>query len=231
MKKRIGIQGFLIFASTCAAVLFYKYLFPSPCEKWAYDYIGIIGMILVLKGYLLRIAARGAKSEMNPDGLTLVVSGPYQLTRNPMYLGTLLIGLGVSFALFKWWVGCVFAAAYLMIYIPQIKSEEKVLSERFGEVFGDYCNSVPRFFPVCGCGMPSANLPIRPDWIKKEASSLAATFAAILLVLLWQDFSVFGYVRYKMLVLKLSIAAVYALVVYILHYEKNNAAGNRKGCC
>ena len=233
MKKRIGIQGFLIFASTCAAILFYKFLFPSSCEKWAYDFIGIIGMVLVIKGYLLRISARGAKSEINTDGKTLVVSGPYQLTRNPMYLGTLLIGLGVSFALFKWWVGCVFAAAYLLIYIPQIKLEEKILSERFGGAFKDYCLAVPRFFPrgKCCSSMAPASLPIRKGWIMKEASSMAAVFFAILLVTLWQEFALFGRIRYRMLALKLLIAAAYAIVVYVLHYEKNIAAGNCKGCC
>ena len=188
MKKRIGIQGFLIFLSVCALIFFARYLFAFNRPKLLDGLFSIFGVILILLGYALRISSRGIKAQKNPDGKTLVTSGPYALTRNPMYLGTLLIGLGVTTTLFKWWVFLVFLAVYLAIYIPQINREEKTLSARFQDKFKEYCRLSPKFFPrltkLFGAA-PEKYFQIKANWAKKELPSLIYTLVFIVGLKIW----------------------------------------------
>jgi len=149
----------------------------------------ILGFLLLLLGYFLRIGARGFKSELNPDGNTLIVSGIYALTRNPMYLGTLLIGIGIVTALFHWWMIVIFVTVYLSIYIPQMNKEAKLLRRRFGGIFDSYCRSTPIFMPSLKSMFkpsPPGYLKIKPCWIKKELISLVLTSALILGIILWR---------------------------------------------
>ncbi|MDD5652631.1 MAG: isoprenylcysteine carboxylmethyltransferase family protein [Candidatus Omnitrophica bacterium] len=188
MKTRIGIQGFLIFISVFILAFFWRFIFAWDRPKLLDLLITLCAIALIIFGYALRIAARGFKAQENPDGNTLVTTGPYLLTRNPMYLGTLCIGLGVITALFRWWVIPVFLAVYLAIYIPQINREEKVLAERFSERFDWYCRKVPKFFPALGTLLstsPEQYCMIKSGWIKKELSSFLYTSIFIIALKVW----------------------------------------------
>ena len=74
------------------------------------------------------------------------MSGPYAYTRNPLYLGSLLIGIGFAVAARSWWVGVVLMVMFFAIYVPVIRDEEAFLRQRFPE-FEEYARRVPRIFP------------------------------------------------------------------------------------
>jgi protein-S-isoprenylcysteine O-methyltransferase Ste14 len=101
-----------------------------------------LGMILILPGLLIRALASGhvRKNE------ALATSGPYAYTRNPLYLGSLLIGLGFAVASRNWWIGLLLIVMLFAIYAPVILDEEKFLRRRFPE-FDNYAQQVPRMFP------------------------------------------------------------------------------------
>ena len=101
-----------------------------------------IGTVLIVPGLLIRALASGhvRKNE------TLATSGPYAYTRNPLYLGSLLIGIGFALAARNWWIGVVLVVMFFAIYLPVIRSEEAFLRERFPE-FEEYAKSVPRMLP------------------------------------------------------------------------------------
>lgn len=181
MKKRIQIQGFLIFVATVSVVLFHKHIFQDRSERALNTVLGILGALFFFCGYFLRVAARGDKSEQNPDGKTLVSRGLYAVTRNPMYLGTLLIGLGINFILFKWWVGIVFLVVYLAIYIPQIDREEQKLSALFGEAFRSYCVKTPKFFPNI-FRISLRAFEVKPQWFRTESYSFMAVLICIIAI-------------------------------------------------
>jgi protein-S-isoprenylcysteine O-methyltransferase Ste14 len=167
-------------AGFAVIAIFYRHILPAHGQGLAWE---ILGLGMVLLGYLLRISARGVKAELNPDGKTLVVKGPYALTRNPMYLGTLLIGIGFIMALLRWWVSAIFLIIYLVIYIPQIRKEEVKLMIFFKGVFIDYCNQTPRFFPKIKkllATNPGDYLAFKLSWLKKELPSLAMTLVLII---------------------------------------------------
>lgn len=100
------------------------------------------GAIVIFPGLLIRALASGhvRKNE------ALATSGPYAYTRNPLYLGSLLIGVGFAIAARSWWIGAALVAMFLAIYIPVIRSEEQFLHEQFPE-FKIYVQKVPRMLP------------------------------------------------------------------------------------
>jgi protein-S-isoprenylcysteine O-methyltransferase Ste14 len=101
-----------------------------------------LGALIVVPGLLLRALASGhvRKNE------ALAISGPYAYTRNPLYLGSLLIGLGFAVAARSWWVGAALVVLFLAIYVPVIRDEEAFLQRTFPE-FAEYARRVPRMLP------------------------------------------------------------------------------------
>jgi protein-S-isoprenylcysteine O-methyltransferase Ste14 len=101
-----------------------------------------LGAILVVPGLLVRAVASGhvRKNE------SLATSGPYAYTRNPLYLGSLLIGVGFAVAAQSWWVVVVLVVMFFVIYLPVIRDEEAFLRQKFSE-FDEYARRVPRIFP------------------------------------------------------------------------------------
>ena len=101
-----------------------------------------LGAVLIVPGLLIRALASGhvRKNE------ALATSGPYAYTRNPLYLGSLLIGVGFAVAARSWWVGVALVVMFIAIYLPVIRSEEEFLRSKFPE-FEEYARRVPRMFP------------------------------------------------------------------------------------
>lgn len=100
------------------------------------------GAIAVVPGLLLRALASGHVHKNE----ALATSGPYAYTRNPLYLGSLLIGMGFAIAARSWWIGLALVVVFFAIYLPVIRDEEKFLRSQFPE-FDDYAKHVPRLFP------------------------------------------------------------------------------------
>ena len=101
-----------------------------------------LGMLLVLPGLLIRGLASGhvRKNE------ELTTSGPYAYTRNPLYLGSLILALGFVLASRSWWIAAVMILMFVAIYGPVIRSEETSLRNQF-PAFDEYARAVPRLVP------------------------------------------------------------------------------------
>ena len=99
-------------------------------------------LVLVIPGLWLRGYASGYVKK-NQE---LTTSGPYAYTRNPLYLGSILIAAGFAVALLSWAVAIVLAVGFAIIYIPVIASEERFLRATFPG-FDEYCWRVPRLIP------------------------------------------------------------------------------------
>jgi protein-S-isoprenylcysteine O-methyltransferase Ste14 len=99
-------------------------------------------LALVVPGLWLRGYASGYVKKNRE----LTVTGPYAYTRNPLYLGSMLIAGGFALALLSWPVAILLAAGFAVIYIPVIASEERFLREAFAG-FDEYCRRVPRLIP------------------------------------------------------------------------------------
>ena len=102
-----------------------------------------IGGPVAILGLALRAWAAG-HIHKNDE---LATTGPYAYTRNPLYLGSFLLGLGFTIASARWWLGLVFAALFLGIYLPVMRVEAKTLAELFNGQYAAYANAVPLFIP------------------------------------------------------------------------------------
>jgi protein-S-isoprenylcysteine O-methyltransferase Ste14 len=99
-------------------------------------------LALVAPGLWLRAYAAGYVKKNRE----LTSTGPYAHTRNPLYLGSMLIAAGFVLALLSWPVALAMAIGFAVIYIPVIASEERFLRATFPG-FEAYCRSVPRLIP------------------------------------------------------------------------------------
>jgi hypothetical protein len=108
-------------------------------------------LALVLPGLWLRGYAAGYVKKNRE----LTQTGPYAHTRNPLYLGSILIAAGFAVALLSWPICLALAFMFLIIYIPVIASEERFLRATFSD-FEAYCRRVPRLIPRITPGKPPA---------------------------------------------------------------------------
>jgi protein-S-isoprenylcysteine O-methyltransferase Ste14 len=99
-------------------------------------------LALVLPGLWLRGYAAGYVKKNRE----LTRTGPYAYTRNPLYLGSMLIAAGFALALESWVLAVTLAVVFLVIYVPVIAAEERFLRATFPG-FAEYCSRVPRLLP------------------------------------------------------------------------------------
>jgi len=102
-----------------------------------------IGGPIGLLGLALRAWATGHIRKNS----ALAITGPYAYTRNPLYLGSFVLGLGFTVASGRWWLGLLFAALFLGIYLPVMRVEATTLAELFEDDYNEYARRVPLFFP------------------------------------------------------------------------------------
>ena len=103
----------------------------------------LAGAIVSIFGILIRAWASGHIRKNK----TLAVSGPYAFTRNPLYLGSFLLGVGFTIASGVWWLALIFIILFLGIYLPVMRVEAEDLTQIFGADFEEYKRAVPLFFP------------------------------------------------------------------------------------
>lgn len=103
----------------------------------------VIGGAIAVFGLLVRAWASGHIRKNK----TLAISGPYAYTRNPLYLGSFILGVGFTVTAGVWWLGLAFIALFLGIYLPVMRVEADELTHIFGEEYRQYAGRVPLFFP------------------------------------------------------------------------------------
>jgi protein-S-isoprenylcysteine O-methyltransferase Ste14 len=144
----------------------------------------LLGTAFVIAGIAVRALASGHLKK-NEE---LTTSGPYAYTRNPLYLGSLILALGFAIAARNSWIAALLLTIFVSIYMPVISAEEAFLQTRFPE-FAKYSAQVPRVIPR----LRSHN-PYQPGFSWKlylkhreynAAIGSVALLAALIAKLLW----------------------------------------------
>lgn len=125
-----------------------------PAPEYLYP-----GLIMALAGISLRVWASGHLVK----GRVLATHGPYRWTRNPLYLGSFLMGIGFCVAAAQPLLLAAFLILFPSIYIPVIKREEQELSAAFGSSFEAYRAAVPLFLPIPKKGNSLEAKRVSPD--------------------------------------------------------------------
>ena len=112
----------------------------------------LIGAVPLILGECLRLWAVGyaggaTRSRTLGTASDLVTTGPYAHVRNPLYLGNLLLSLGVCVIANVYWMVIVLLVGYFAQYLPIIASEEAYLREFCGLTYQTYYATVPKFIP------------------------------------------------------------------------------------
>ena len=144
-----------------------------------------VGALVLLPGLVLRGLASGHVQKDKQ----LTTSGPYAYTRNPLYLGSLMLAAGFAIAARSWWIAAGIVLLFFVIYLPVIRAEEAFLRERFPQ-FDEYAREVPGLFPrVSGFGKRSGSFSWSLYWKHREYNATlgsSAIMAALLAKLLWR---------------------------------------------
>ena len=138
----------------------------------------LYGSMIMVPALLLRTAASGHVKK-NQEVTT---SGPYAYTRNPLYLGSMILMIGFGVASRNLWLAVSLVIVFIALYLPVVHDEESYLRGRFPE-FEDYSERVPRIFPRPRAkGTSSA--PFSADLYRKHREYNAALGSVSMIVLL-----------------------------------------------
>lgn len=151
------------------------FVFARPQVKWLLCGVGVAFLGLLLRGY----AAGHLRKHKQ-----LAVSGPYAFTRNPLYLGSVLLAAGFSVASHSW-ISTLLLAAYLAIFYPVvIRREQGELTTLYGDAFLQYASQVPAFWPRLSPAVASTE---RFSWplYKQNREYEAAIGLAVAMAILW----------------------------------------------
>lgn len=154
----------------------------------------ITGFIIAIIGEAVRLwgvswAGSETRTTGKVGGTYLIISGPFAYVRNPLYLGNILmyLGLGImSYAIFPY-LQIVALIFFIVQYYLIVKAEEEYLFKTFGEQYQKYYNSVPRFFPRF---TPHRDDSVEQppfkihEGLKSERRTLQALFAVSILILI-----------------------------------------------
>ena len=148
----------------------------------------LVGAIPLILGESLRLWAVGyaggaTRSRTLGAASDLVTTGPYAHVRNPLYLGNLLLSLGVCVIANVYWMIIVLLIGYFVQYLPIIASEEAYLREFCGAAYETYYTAVPRFIPrLRSYANPSAHSFSLPRALTAEKRTLTAIVCVIGLI-------------------------------------------------
>ena len=134
---------------------------------------------------VLGMALRGWAAGCLAKNRELATGGPYAYTRNPLYLGTLTVAVGLVVAARSVWLGVLFAAVFFLIYLPVIQNEQQHLRRLFPE-YAEYAARVPALWPRFARVEKGPN-PFRMElYLKNQEYQAGAGLAAGMLLLLWK---------------------------------------------
>jgi len=226
MKRRLKTNGAIIFLAVVLLILFPAVFLRSARENHFHTAAKIAGITLILLGQTLRACARGYKSEYSRNGCSLIQGGPYTLVRNPMYLGILIIGLGIVLTLFNWWEAVIFLSVFIWRYIFLIFKEEKKLLTMFPQEYRNYRQKVPRILPALATILQkdiAEYLPLKLSWLKKEIGSILAVLLLVFFLEGWkgvQAKSINLYLKEATLLLAIVILFIF-LTIYLIRRTNN----------
>jgi Phospholipid methyltransferase len=155
------------------ALLYFLLALPAPAALAIGSAIGFAGLVVraLAAGYLKKQEA-------------LATAGPYAWTRNPLYLGSTVMGLGLVVAGNAWLAAAIVAAYFLAFYPAVIRREEEELRARYGSAYEQYAREVPLFWPQ----PPRRHVEAAPfSWalyLRNHEQRAAVGFLAALLLLL-----------------------------------------------
>jgi protein-S-isoprenylcysteine O-methyltransferase Ste14 len=139
----------LLYLAALLILLLLRWLWPLPI----FDHAGILWpgvalmVVSVAFGVWGRTTLARAGTSVNPGRptTTIVASGPYRWSRNPLYVCLAFLFLGITLTLNTWWGILVLVPVLALMHFGVILREERYLDRKFGEIYRDYRSRVRRY--------------------------------------------------------------------------------------
>ncbi len=196
----VAIGNFFFKYRNWIFILFYAALFIPSWPLFSTSRFGSsyyawpisIGLVVTCLGQLIRgltiglaYIVRGGR-EGKPYAEGLVTEGIFRHCRNPLYVGNILMLLGVGILANSLVYVAIVIPIFLFIYQAIVMAEENFLRGKFGAGFDEYCSKVNRWFPnLKGMGSTFASMEFNwRRWIRKEHTTQFIWLVGITLILL-----------------------------------------------
>jgi protein-S-isoprenylcysteine O-methyltransferase Ste14 len=173
-------------------------MFGSPVAD---RLVAACGMIIILLGEAVRLLTigfeyihRGGKEGRVYAG-RLVQGGVFALVRNPMYIGNVLIAVGMTMFLRSPLGYVILIPLFLFLYQALTAAEEAYLCDRFGSDYEEYCAKVNRFLPRLE-HIPEAFSGMRFDWrrsLRKDLGTVVGLTMGLILIPIWRSYLLYGW--------------------------------------
>jgi protein-S-isoprenylcysteine O-methyltransferase Ste14 len=161
----------------------------------------ILGAAIAFSGQALRAVViglayieRGGKNK-KIYASKLVQNGIFAHSRNPLYVGNLLIIVGLTVIHNGTWMYAIVLPFFFFVYMAIVAAEERFLHREFGAEYDEYCRRVPRFIPrLAGLGSTLRSMTF--DWkrlVRKEYGTFFSTITGVLGLLVWEKIAMLGY--------------------------------------
>jgi protein-S-isoprenylcysteine O-methyltransferase Ste14 len=231
----VAIGNFFFKYRNWIFILFYAALFIPSWPLFSKESFGeqyyawpiIIGLFVTILGQLIRgltiglaYIVRGGR-EGKPYAEGLVTEGIFNHCRNPLYVGNILMLLGIGVLANSVVYVAIVIPVFLFVYQAIVLAEENFLRGKFGAGFDAYCSKVNRWFPkLRGLAKTISSMHFNwRRWILKEHTTQFIWLVGIVLILLLKYPELTGHdeqIRNTALITALSfLVLLYALVRYL----------------
>lgn len=199
-----------------------------------------VGFAVALSGQVLRalvigleyIKRGGRDKKITAD--RLVQGGIFAHSRNPLYLGNILILIGLGIIYNSIWVYIFGFGFFIFGYLAIVMAEEAFLKDKFGVEYETYCKRVPRFIPrFAGIRMTLRSGTFNwARFLKKEYNLICIWVSSAIVLQIWEEFLHFGYDARKKSILALSLCLIPIFIFYctIRYLKKHTNTGGRCFC-
>jgi protein-S-isoprenylcysteine O-methyltransferase Ste14 len=145
------------------AALFIRPSFPANPGAGLLE---MLSVILVLTGVMVRAWAAGCAGghtrTSNIEAGKLATGGPYAFVRNPIYLASIFIGIGMVGVIGDWRLLPVCLGTFAALYFAIIPAEEEFLQRKYPSEYQVYCTNVRRLWPRLRPWSGARHIPF--DW-------------------------------------------------------------------
>lgn len=194
MKKRLIVDGVLVWSMSIITAVFLMWPDVYVFHSFGVDNIlDALGIIFIIKGCMFRLCARGHKRKF--PRWDLVTTGPYAISRNPMYLGSFMIGMGILLIVWPWWTLPLYIVGFYCRFNQEVIKEEEQLLGCHKGTYEEYMKNTPRIYPTLSMSIKAKTrdiFNIEEILSTKDKWNLLAMPAAAILLDVIQENRLFG---------------------------------------
>jgi len=186
-------------------------------------WLQIAGLALIVLGQSLRslviglshIQRGGRKKQIHAPAL--LEQGVFAHSRNPLYVGNILILTGIAIVHNGVWMYVALLPFFFFVYASMVAAEESYLRQQFGAQYARYCEHVPRFLPDL-TGIRATFAASTFDWrrlVRLEHAPAFASATAVIVILVWAQISERGFDAARAQVRSLAIVWAALFLAYV----------------